>query len=305
MSDTATVKTVSRDGSAAAKTARRRRWKIGDAVIPTIAALALLYLMVPIFYTVAFSFNDAGRSNLVWRGFTWDNWLHPCAAPQICEAFTTSLTVGAVSTVLATVLGTAMAMALVRFRFRGRAAINLLVFLPMSTPEVVLGAALAAQFLSWYPIAEKIHEAVPFIDLRVTFGFWTIVIAHVLFCISFVVVTVKARIATLDPALEEAGADLYGSPFAVFWKVTFPLLLPGIAAAALLAFSLSFDDFIVTNFNAGSTKTFPMFVYISANRGVPPQANVIGSAMFIAALLIVVVVQVIAARKARKMAPGR
>jgi spermidine/putrescine transport system permease protein len=267
-------------------TGRRRTWRIGDAIVPVFAGLAFVYLLVPIAYTVAFSFNDAGKSNLVWRGFTWRNWQNPCGAAQVCDAFTASLSIGAISTVLATALGTLLAIALVRFRFRGRAAVNLLIFLPMSTPEVVLGAALAAQFLS----------------LRVNFGFWTIVIAHVLFCISFVVVTVKARVATLDPALEEAAADLYAGPVQTFWRVTFPLLLPGIAAAALLSFSLSFDDFIVTNFNAGAAKTFPMFVYISANRGVPPQANVIGSAMFIIALLVVVVVQVVGAARAKKKA---
>jgi spermidine/putrescine transport system permease protein len=253
-------------------------------LIPVIAALAFVYLLVPIAYTVAFSFNDAGKSNLVWRGFTWKNWQHPCGAPQVCEAFTNSLSVGAVATVIATVLGTMLALALARFRFRGRPAVNLLIFLPMSTPEVVLGAALLAQFLS----------------LRVQLGYWTVVSAHVMFCISFVVVTVKARVASLDPALEEAAGDLYASPFVAFWRVTFPLLVPGIAAAALLSFSLSFDDFIVTNFNSGSFTTFPKFVYVSATRGIPPQANVIGSFMFVAALLIVISAQLIGAARARR-----
>jgi len=263
---------------------RRRSFRLGNAIVPVFAGLAFVYLLVPIAYTVAFSFNQAGKSNLIWRGFTLDNWRDPCGAPQVCEAFVTSLGVGATATVIATTLGTLLALALVRFRFRGRPAINLLIFLPMSTPEVVLGASLAAQFLM----------------LKVAFGFWTIVAAHVLFCISFVVVTVKARVATLDPALEEAAADLYGSPTAVFWRVTFPLLLPGIAAAGLLSFSLSFDDYIVTNLNAGSLKTFPMFVYISANRGIPPQANVIASAMFIAALAIVVVVLMATTQRKRR-----
>jgi spermidine/putrescine transport system permease protein len=155
----------------------------------------------------------------------------------------------------------------------------------MATPEVVLGAALLAQFL----------------NLRVNPGFATIVIAHVMFCISFVVVTVKARVAALDPRLEEAAADLYASPRAAFWRVTFPLLLPGIAAAALLAFSLSFDDFIITNFNSGSTNTFPKFVYVSAARGIPGQANVVGSAMFLVALAIVLVGQLVAARRRKAL----
>ncbi|NUU17517.1 ABC transporter permease [Cellulomonas humilata] len=276
------------EATTAAPPARRPRRRLGDLIVPVFAALAFVYLMVPVAYTVMFSFNDAGKTNLVWRGFTLDNWRNPCGAPQVCEAFANSLQVGVVSTLVATALGTLVAIALVRFRFRGRALTNLLIFLPMSTPEVVLGAALLAQFLT----------------LRVPLGFGTVVAAHVLFCISFVVVTVKARVSSLDPALEEAAADLYASPWQAFWRVTFPLLIPGIAAAALLAFSLSFDDFIVTNFTSGSYTTFPKFVYVSATRGIPPQANVISSFMFVLALAIVVLVQVLGyARSKRLRAP--
>lgn len=265
--------------------ARRPRRRLGDLIVPVFAALAFVYLMVPVAYTVMFSFNDAGKTNLVWQGFTLENWQNPCAAPQVCEAFANSLQVGVISTLIATALGTLVAIALVRFRFRGRALTNLLIFLPMSTPEVVLGAALLAQFLT----------------LRVPLGFGTVVAAHVLFCISFVVVTVKARVSSLDPALEEAAADLYASPWQAFWRVTFPLLIPGIAAAALLAFSLSFDDFIVTNFTSGSYTTFPKFVYVSATRGIPPQANVISSFMFVLALAIVVLVQVLGYARSKRL----
>lgn len=265
--------------------ARRPRRRLGDLIVPVFAALAFVYLMVPVAYTVVFSFNDAGKTNLVWQGFTLENWQNPCAAPQVCEAFANSLQVGVISTLIATALGTLVAIALVRFRFRGRALTNLLIFLPMSTPEVVLGAALLAQFLT----------------LRVPLGFGTVVAAHVLFCISFVVVTVKARVSSLDPALEEAAADLYASPWQAFWRVTFPLLIPGIAAAALLAFSLSFDDFIVTNFTSGSYTTFPKFVYVSATRGIPPQANVISSFMFVLALAIVVLVQVLGYARSKRL----
>ena len=270
--------TVSRPG-------RVRRRRVGDMIVPIFAALAFVYLLVPVAYTVVFSFNDAGKTNLVWQGFTLENWQNPCGAPQVCEAFANSLQVGVVSTLIATALGTLVAIALVRFRFRGRASTNLLIFLPMSTPEVVLGAALLAQFLT----------------VRVPLGFGTVVAAHVLFCISFVVVTVKARVSSLDPALEEAAADLYASPWQAFWRVTFPLLLPGIAAAALLAFSLSFDDFIVTNFTSGSYTTFPKFVYVSATRGIPPQANVISSFMFVLALAIVVLVQVLGYARSKRL----
>ncbi len=263
---------------------RRRRLRLGDAIIPVFTAVAFVYLLVPIGYTVAFSFNDYFKSNIVWNGFTWDNWANPCGAPRVCESFSTSLQVGAVATIAATALGTLLAVGLVRFRFGGRSAVNLLVFLPMSTPEIVLGSALAAQFLL----------------VRATYGFWTIVAAHVMFCISFVVVTVKARVASLDPALEEAAADLYASPLAAFWRVTFPLLLPGIGAAALLSFSLSFDDYIVTNLNAGSVKTFPMFVYTSHQKGIPAQANVLATIMFLLALVAVLVTQVWAVQRRRR-----
>ncbi len=264
--------------------ARRRRLRVGDAIVPVFAAFAFVFLLVPIAYTVAFSFNTAGRTNLLWRGFTWDNWLNPCGAPMVCQSLVNSLQVAVIATVLSTVLGTFIALALVRYRFRGRTLANLLVFLPMSTPEVVLGAALLAQFLS----------------IRVNPGFGTVVAAHVMFCISFVVVAVKARVASLDPALEEAAADLYASPVQAFFRVTLPLLAPGIAAAALLAFSLSFDDFIITNFNSGNFTTFPKFVYVSATRGIPPQANVIGSAMFFVALLLVVFAQLFSIARRRR-----
>jgi len=262
------------------------RLSFGRMLLPLYAVLAFAYLLTPIAYTFAFSFNDGGKSNLVWKGFTLDNWRNPCGAPEVCQSVVNSLQIATLATLVATVLGTMIALALVRYRFKFRATANLLLFLPMATPEVVLGAALLAQFL----------------NLRINPGFATIVVAHIMFCISFVVVTVKARVAGLDPKLEEAAADLYSTPQAAFWRVTFPLLLPGIAAAALLAFSLSFDDFIITNFNSGNTDTFPKFVYVSATRGIPAQANVVGSAMFFVALLIVVVGQVVAARRRRALA---
>lgn len=250
------------------------------------AGLAMVFLLIPIVYTIVFSFNDSRRTNIVWRGFTFDNWLTVCNAQDVCSAFGNSVLIAAVATVLATAMGTAIAIALVRYRFRFRRATTLLLFLPMATPEVVLGAGLAAQFL----------------QIGAQKGLGTIIIAHTMFCISFVVVTVRARVAVLDPALEEAGRDLYGSPFQVFLRITFPLLLPGITAAALLSFALSFDDFIITNFNAGPEMTFPRFVYTAAARGIPAEANVIASAVFFAAIAIVLVSQVGGALKRRRLA---
>ncbi|MCX6459523.1 MAG: ABC transporter permease [Actinobacteria bacterium] len=252
------------------------RW-FGSNVLRLYAVIAFAYLLLPVVYTFVFSFNDAGKSNLVWRGFTLDNWLNPCGAPEVCGSLLNSLAIGFIATAIATALGTLIALSLVRYRFRGRSSTNLLIFLPMATPEVVLGSSLLALFL----------------NLFVPLGFWTIVVAHIMFCISFVVVTVKARLASLDPRLEQAAMDLYANEREAFRRITLPLLAPGIAAAALLAFSLSFDDFIITNFNSGQVNTFPKFVYVSANRGIPPQANVIASAMFIISLAIVLIAQLV------------
>jgi len=259
---------------------RTSRW-FSRNLIRIYAVIAFIYLFIPVAYTFAFSFNDAGKSNLIWQGFTLDNWKNPCGAPQVCTAVANSLKIGIISTVFATILGTMIAFAIGRHRFKGRTSTNLLIFLPMATPEVVLGASLLAMFL----------------NLRINPGFWTIVIAHIMFCISFVVVTVKARIASLDPRLEQAAMDLYANERETFRFVTLPLVMPGIAGAALLAFSLSFDDFIITNFNSGIVTTFPKFVYISSARGIPPEANVIGSAMFFIALIIVIVGQVVSRQR--------
>jgi spermidine/putrescine transport system permease protein len=257
----------------------------GKYALYTYVAIAFVFLMIPIVYTIVFSFNDARRTNIVWRGFTFDNWLTVCEAPTVCESFGNSIVVAVVATVMATTLGTMIAIALVRYRFRFRSATTLLLFLPMATPEVVLGAGLAAQFLT----------------AGVEKGLGTVILAHTMFCVSFVVVTVRARVATLDPALEEAGRDLYASPAQVFWRITFPLLIPGITAAALLSFALSFDDFIITNFNAGPDVTFPRYVYTAAARGIPPQANVIASAVFFLAIALVLVSQVGGALKRRRL----
>lgn len=233
------------------------------------SALALVYLFVPIFVVAAFSFNDnEGRFNLTWEGFTLDHWLHPFAVPGIGEAVRNSLLIAAVSTVIALALGTFMALALVRHGFRGRGAVDTFVFLPLATPEVVLGASLLGLFLT----------------LGLATGFATIVIAHVMFNVSYVVVTVKARLTGMDVHLEEAAADLGASEWVTFRKVTLPLIAPGVGAAGLLAFALSFDDFVITNFNAGQTSTFPLFIYGAARQGVPPQVNVIATALLVVVL---------------------
>ena len=265
------------------------RFSLGKWALPLYTVLAFIYLLIPIAYTFVFSFNDSFKSNISWRGFTFDNWLNVCGEPGVCDAFGTSVLIGVVSTVLATILGTMIAIALVRYEFKFRSQVSLLLFLPMATPEIVLGAGLASQFF----------------NMGVTKGLGTVIVAHVMFCLSFVVVTVKARVASLDPALEEAGADLYATPAQVFRKVTLPLLTPGIMSAALLAFALSFDDFIITNFNAGPVDTFPKFVYTAAAKGIPAEANVVGSAVFLVAIIAVVLVQLNSARKQKRLLAGK
>jgi spermidine/putrescine transport system permease protein len=243
--------------------------RLGRYALAGFSVLALAYLIVPIVVVIAFSFNDpAGRFNYTWEQFTLDNWRNPFGVPGLQEAMVKSLQIALLATVVSTILGTLVAMALARHRFRGKSTTNLLIFLPMSTPEIVLGASLLTLFL----------------NLGVATGFWTIFIAHVMFCVSFVVVTMKARFAGFDLTLEEAAQDLGATPWRTFRRVTLPLIAPGILAAALLAFSLSIDDFVVTQFNAGTEVTFPLFVWGSARVGAPPQVNVIGSMIFLIAV---------------------
>ncbi|MGL5864294.1 MAG: ABC transporter permease [Dermatophilaceae bacterium] len=245
----------------------------------------LAYMLIPNLVVAVFSFNNpVGRFNYTWTEFSTEAWTNPCGAPGICESLGLSVRIGVVASLVATALGTAIAFALGRYRFRGRSGTNLLIFMPMATPEVVMGSSLLTLFLM----------------LGVPTGGLAITIAHIMFCVSFVVVAVKARVATLDPRLEEAAADLGANPFQTFLRVTFPLALPGIVAGALLAFSLSFDDYIITNFNSSpSSITFPMYVWGAAQRGAPVQVNVIGTLMFLLALTAVIIGQVLATRRER------
>ncbi|HEY4225235.1 MAG TPA: ABC transporter permease [Pseudolysinimonas sp.] len=260
---------------------RRGNWGVG---VYSIVILALL--LVPIVYTIVFSFNIPARTNVTWRGFSLDNWATLFGDPRVVAAFGSSILVGAIATVVSAALGTAIAIALVRFRFRFRTGLTVLLFLPMATPEVVLGSGLGSQFL----------------NIGVDKGFVTTVIAHIMFCISFVVITVRARVASLDPAIEEAGRDLYASPAQVWWRITFPLLLPGIVAAGLLSFALSFDDFIITAFVSGNFETFPKYIYTAAVRAIPAQANVFASIIFLLAIVVVLATQLSAAVRRRRQA---
>jgi spermidine/putrescine transport system permease protein len=234
------------------------------------AVLALVYLFLPVGVVIAFGFNHpAGRFNYTWSGFTFDNWLHPFGVPGIKSAIEISLEIAILSSFAATALGALIAIALARYGFRGRGVVNTLIFIPMTTPEIVMGSSLLTLFL----------------NRNIATGFGTILIAHIMFNISYVVVTVKARLAGFDRHLEEAAMDLGATPWATFWRVTLPLIAPGIIAAGLLSFALSIDDFVITYFNAGATITFPLFVWGAARVATPPQINVIGSLIFIVAVL--------------------
>ncbi|MFI2368723.1 ABC transporter permease [Streptomyces sp. NPDC018833] len=263
------------------------RW-IRRNLVVVAGLLTLAYLIVPNIVVMVFSFNKpAGRFNYSWQEFSTDAWKDPCGVADMCESLTLSLQIALWATVGATVLGAMIAFALVRYRFRARGTVNSLIFLPMAMPEVVMAASLLTLFL----------------NLGVQLGFWTILIAHTMFCLSFVVVAVKARVMSMDPRLEEAARDLYAGPAQTFLRVTLPIAAPGIAAGAMLAFALSFDDFIITNFNSGNTVTFPMFVWGSAQRGTPVQINVIGTAMFAVAVLIVLTGQIVSTRRRKAALP--
>jgi spermidine/putrescine transport system permease protein len=229
------------------------------------AGAAIAYMLIPIAVIAAFSFNDpAGTFNFTWQGFTTKYWADPFGQEQLTDAFLTSLSLAAVTTVLATAIGTMLALALVRHRFRGRRAANLLIILPLATPEVVIGAALLSMF----------------IYLDVQRGFETLLLAHVMFCLSFVVIVVRSRLIGFDRSLEEAAADLGAGPLAVFRRITLPLIAPAVAAAGFLAFALSIDDFVISNFNAGQTVTFPLYIYGASQRGMPVEINVLATMLF-------------------------
>jgi spermidine/putrescine transport system permease protein len=258
-------------------------------VLTVYAILAFVYLMLPIAVVIAFSFNSPkGRFNYTWDGFTWNNWKNWDGVPGLRSAMVLSIEIALLASLIATALGTLIALALVRYRFRGRGATNLLIFLPLSTPEIVLGASLLTLFLN--------------VTSAITFGFSTILIAHVMFCISFAVVTVKARLIGFDRHLEEAAMDLGANEWVTFRKVTLPLIAPAILAALLLCFAISIDDFVVTYFNAGPRITFPLFVWGAARVGAPPQVNVIGTTIFLVAVVAMVVNVLFQMRRERSAA---
>jgi len=295
MADTAALE---QSGTATAVAGRRSggfRHGLGQRALPIFTTLAIVYLMIPILVMIVFSFNKPeGKFNYIWSEFSLDGWAHPFDWPGLGDAVLTSLGVALLSTLIATIIGTMMGLALTRYSFRGRGALNGIIFLPMATPEIVLGASLLTLF-----VATALPPLVGSVPTLYPTGFLTILIAHVMFNISYVVVTVKARLAGFDRRLEEAAMDLGANEITTFWKVTFPLIFPGIMAAALLAFSLSIDDFVITNFVSGTTNTFPIWVYSVQRNALPVQINVIGSIIFLGAVALVGLTTIRSGRAAR------
>jgi ABC-type spermidine/putrescine transport system permease subunit II len=284
--DEAATTTVSRATTTVTPAGRGRlRW-LRQHALTIYAALAVAYMLIPVAVIAVFSFNDpSGNFNITWQGFTLDHWADPFAERDLTDALVTSLKLAALSTAIATAIGTLLALALVRHRFRGRRSANLLILIPMATPEVVIGAALLSMF----------------VYLDVARGFSTLLIAHVMFSISFVVVVVRSRLIGFDRRVEEAAADLGAGPVATFRTITLPLLAPAILAAALLAFALSIDDFVISNFNSGTTVTFPLFIFGASQRGIPVEVNVLATMLF-AVTVAAMVFTVLQQRRAERLA---
>jgi spermidine/putrescine transport system permease protein len=252
--------------AAAPPTGRRRRrpGRLGDFILRFVAGLVLVYLFIPIAVIVAFSFNDpSGKFNLTWRGFTLENWTDPFRYSQLTDALWTSLQVAALSTAVSIVLGTLVAVALVRQRFAGDRFVETFLVLPLTAPEIVMGASLLTLFL----------------DLGWNRGFGTIIIAHIAFEVSFVALTVRARVRGLDWTLEDAAMDLGAPP--------------------LRTFALSLDDFIITYFNSGSTVTYPLYVNAATKAALPPQINVLATTILVVSLLLIGVITLWQRRRLR------
>jgi spermidine/putrescine transport system permease protein len=267
---------------------RAWRWLKRNGIV-IYGGLAIAYMLVPIVLIIVFSFNDpAGKFNFTWQGFTLSNWAHPFEIAELTDALLLSLRLAVLATLISTVLGTMIALALVRYDFFGRRAANYLIVIPTATPEVVLGASLLSMFLIY----------------GLALGFTTLLIAHVMFCISFVVIVVRSRLIGFDRSLEEAAQDLGADPITTFRKITLPLIWPGILAGALLAFALSIDDFVVSNFTAGTEVTFPLYIFGAAQRGIPVQVYIIATMLFSITVL-AMIFTVLQQRRADRLASVR
>ena len=267
---------------------RRRRWTY--YTLPVYSSAFFLYLLIPITFMVVYSFNQSHSAlpqvTSKWQGFTTQWYQQWNGVPDLTPAFFLSIKLALIATVISATLGTLLALALVRYRFRGKGATEQMMFTNIAAPEIVLGASLLGFFIT----------------LNLPRGFSTLLIAHVMFCVAYVTITVRARLSGFDPMLEQAAQDLGATPWVTFWKITLPLIFPGILAGALLAFALSIDDFVTSNFVAGSSVTFPLWVYGAVKVGIPPQVFVLGTAIFLAGLVLAVLALVFQGR-AKKARP--
>jgi spermidine/putrescine transport system permease protein len=263
---------------------RSRRRTNGRWILPLWGWAVILWLSIPIIVMIVFGFNDTtGKFNIRWQGFTLHWYRDVFDIGDLTNAFFESLKIAALSTIGATILGTFLGIALGRYRFRGSGSVTLLLFANIAAPEVVLGAALLSMFLT----------------LGVPRGFWTITVAHIMFSLAYVAVTVRARMAGMDQSLEEASRDLGAGPIVTFTRVTLPTIMPGVLAGALLAFALSIDDYIITSFNAGNTVTFPLYVYGASRTGIPPQVNVMGTLIFLFGVVLAIAGAITTRRRQR------
>lgn len=264
--------TMLKEAPVATRPARRkpkRKWTY--YILPVYTWAVLAYLCLPIFVMILFGFNNTkGRYNITFQGFTLKWYKELFAIGGLTDALINSLTIAVIVTIVSVAIGGALGMALGRYRFRGKGPLSLVVFAQIATPELVLGTSLLSLFLT----------------LNIPRGYVTILLAHIMFCIPFVAVTVQARVAGLDGSLKEAALDLGATPAVAFRKVTLPMIMPGILAGALLSFALSIDDFVTTSFNAGQTVTFPLWVYGSSRLGIPAQVNVMGTLIFLFGLIL-------------------
>ncbi|MFZ4518632.1 MAG: ABC transporter permease [Microthrixaceae bacterium] len=249
----------------------------GRRALTVVAVCIYIYLFLPLINIIVYTFNDPkGRYNLSWDGFTLANWADPFKDAELTSAFLRSLQVAAIAVLVALVMGSMVAIALSRYRFTGNKVTEIFLVLPLTTPEIVLGASLYQLFLG----------------RNVVLGFSTVTIAHIMFLVSFVALTVKARVRGFDWTVEDAAMDLGASPTRTFWKITFPLILPGILAAALLSFALSMDDYIITDFTKGEFTTFPIQVNNQFRVSFPPQVNVLATIVLIVSVLLLVLTSV-------------
>lgn len=262
--------------------AARPKRRLGDRLLFAYVWLVLIWLFLPIVVMIVFGFNDTqSKSNVTWQGFTLQWWGRLGDYPELTKAVRNSITIALLSTLITTILGTLMGLALGRYRFRGQGVTNLVMFAAISSPELVMGASLLSLFVS----------------AGIQTGYATIVVAHVLFSLAFVAVTVRARVIGMDPSVEEAARDLGASPWTTFWRVTLPMIMPGVVSGALLAFALSIDDFVITQFTSGPEITFPLWIYGAVRIGIPPQVNILGTLIFAVGAVIAVVNSMTARRR--------